>query len=67
MTQWALIVESVVYEITDISPVGRFHPSMTWVQCDGTPGVAVNWTYGGGEFAAPAVVVPTAAEPAIAS
>lgn len=31
---WARIENDHVFEITDIDPSGRFHPSMQWVACD---------------------------------
>ena len=48
---WALINNSIVAEITDIDPNGRFHPSLTWVECDSTtkPGDV----YGGEGHTAP--------------
>lgn len=37
MTTWARIENDMVMEVTDVDPAGRFHPSLTWVQCpDGT-------------------------------
>lgn len=38
---WALIVDDVVWELTDIDPADRFHPSMEWVKADAT--VEVGW------------------------
>lgn len=33
MNKWALIVDYVVVEITDIDPEGRFHPDLLWLPC----------------------------------
>lgn len=40
---WALIIEGHVWEITDIDPEGRFHPSFLWVPCDSTVTVGMTW------------------------
>jgi len=52
MKNWALIVDGLVREITDIDPQGRFHPSMQWVLCGDE--VVPGWTYSGAAFSAPA-------------
>lgn len=31
---WARIDGTRVVEITDVNPVGRFHPALVWVECD---------------------------------
>jgi hypothetical protein len=31
--KWARLENNVVKEVTDISPDGRFHPSLVWVKC----------------------------------
>lgn len=33
---WALIIDGTVREITEIDPVGRFHPSLEWIACAST-------------------------------
>ncbi|AYM13054.1 DUF4376 domain-containing protein [Agrobacterium tumefaciens] len=33
MSNWALIVNDVVFETTDIDPADRFSPDMVWVEC----------------------------------
>ncbi|MCL8309008.1 DUF4376 domain-containing protein [Pseudomonas putida] len=30
---WALIIGGTVRELTDVDPIGRFHPAMSWVPC----------------------------------
>lgn len=35
---WARIEHGTVAEITEIDPVGRFHPAMEWLACDGSVG-----------------------------
>lgn len=42
---WARIVNYRVAEVTDLSPEGRFHPSLTWVDC--SPQVKPGWRYDG--------------------
>ena len=61
-------------EITTISPVGRFNPALTWIECDATPGIAVGWTatLSGSTWtftapAAPAVTLATQAAAMLAS
>jgi hypothetical protein len=54
---WALIVNSMVAELTDIDPDGRFHPSFIWVDAPET--AAVGDMYVDGVFTAP---VPDMAE-----
>ncbi len=53
----ALIQNSKVIQIeTEAFPV---HPSLEWVECDGS--VAVGYLYSDGTFSPPAVIVPTLA------
>jgi hypothetical protein len=48
---WTRLESNVAVELTNIDPVGRFHPSLVWVACpdDLTPGSVMNedgsWTY----------------------
>lgn len=49
---WARIEGDRVAEITDIDPVGRFHPSLIWVPVHAA-GVLVGWIYRDGAFFAP--------------
>jgi len=60
MTMWARIENGAVAEITAIDPAGRFHPSLHWEPC----GVEVlpGWTFDGTILAAPAPILPTAAQ-----
>lgn len=51
--KWARIENSTVMEITDIDPVGRFHPSLIWVECPEE--VGQHWTYDGNTFSAPII------------
>lgn len=53
---WALLQDAVVLEITDIDPVGRFHPDFEWVHAntDVLPGDI----YNDGEFSRPAPTSP---------
>lgn len=53
MTMWARIENGTVAEITDLDPVGRFHPSLEWAQFDGRTNVSTGWLYDGSQFAAP--------------
>lgn len=48
---WALIINGAVFEITDIDPEERFHPSLEWVACDET--VSVGMEYDGVNFTQP--------------
>ena len=48
---WALIVDGVVREITDIEPAGRFHPLLEWRECG--PDVREGWVFDGQDFAPP--------------
>lgn len=57
---WALIIDNVVAEITDIDPAGRFHPSFEWVSAPET--AAVGDAYSDGEFVSPASIPPTPEE-----
>lgn len=53
MNKWALVVDGIVVEVTDIDPAGRFHPSLVWVECDGE--VETGWVCEDGVFSAPVV------------
>lgn len=57
---WALIVEDVVREVTDIDPTGRFHPSLSWVDCDAE--VVSGNRYEGGVFEPANAENPAASE-----
>lgn len=48
---WALVVDTLVYEVTDLDPLGRFHPSLQWYPCDNE--VEVGWRYMEGAFSPP--------------
>ncbi|MCK0744112.1 DUF4376 domain-containing protein [Chromohalobacter nigrandesensis] len=49
---WARINNNgIVTEITDIDPTGRFHPSLTWIECGDD--VRPRWHYDGEAFSAP--------------
>jgi hypothetical protein len=60
MKKWALIQSGVVYNITDENPVGRYHPSLLWVECgdDVSPG----WSFLNGALAAPIAKPPSIGE-----
>jgi hypothetical protein len=49
---WALIENSVVREVTDIDPKGRFPESMEWVKCDRS--TQEGYLYDGKKFSKPA-------------
>jgi hypothetical protein len=51
--KWALIVEGIVIETTDIDPDGRFVPELVWVECP--EDVDQKWLYDEetGEFLSP--------------
>lgn len=49
---WALVIDGVVHETTDIDPEGRFAPDLDWIACPGD--VAQGWRFADGAFAAPA-------------
>lgn len=53
---WARIENGTVAEITEIDPVGRFHPSLHWEPCG--PEVLTGWVHNSHGFAAP-VNMPT--------
>lgn len=53
MTQWALIQDGRVSELTDLDPEGRYHPDLEWV--DAPDGVAIGYTYENGKFYEPVV------------
>lgn len=55
MTMWARIENGTVAEITNIDPVGRFHPSLAWVKCDAEP--SDGWLYDGAAFSPPVSAV----------
>lgn len=44
---WALVVDGVVVETTEIDPAGRFHRSLTWIDITGSPSIVPGWTYSG--------------------
>ena len=48
---WARIENDRVAEITDIDPLGRFHPSIEWVECN--VAVEVGHYYSDGKFSKP--------------
>ncbi|WP_447921053.1 hypothetical protein [Achromobacter aegrifaciens] len=48
---WALIQGGVVVEITDVDPMGRFHPDFMWVAASGE--VMVGDTFIDGDFFRP--------------
>lgn len=48
MTVWANVQNGVVFELINVSPVGRYPTSMVWVDCTATAGVAQGWIYLGG-------------------
>ena len=45
---WALVIDGLVQEVTDIDPYGRFHPSLEWHACKSE--VAPGWMYLDGIF-----------------
>jgi len=45
---WARIQDGVAREIINFDPLGRFHPSLTWVKCDET--VKERMLYDGKQF-----------------
>ncbi len=45
---WALIEDNLVQEITSIDPSGRFHPDLTWIECD--ENVLPGYQYDGSDF-----------------
>ena len=57
---WARIDLTIVRELVDTDPVGRFHPSLEWQACDDT--VALGDVYVDGVFSTPPPVVPTSAQ-----
>lgn len=71
MAIYARIQNGVVAELftppAGVSITQCFHPSLVWVESDGTPGVAVGWTYNGSTFADPIAPVQTPAELAAAA
>lgn len=48
---WALIMDGVVQEITDVDPADRFHKAFKWVPCG--PEVKQRWTYDNNTFSPP--------------
>ena len=72
MTTYARIVGGGVAELftppTGVPISSCFNSALTWVECDGVPGVAPGWTYSGGVFSAPpAPPAPTALQVAAAA
>ncbi|PMY60181.1 MULTISPECIES: tail fiber assembly protein [Pseudomonas] len=61
---WALIIDEVVVEVTDIDPAGRFHPDLIWTSCPKT--VLPGWTYDGDGYKAPEIDPSALAATAIA-
>src|ERR1700754_616778 len=53
-TQWALIVDGRVYELTDIDPTDRFAPDLVWVKCGAS--VGQGFKYDGSTFTDPNVL-----------
>lgn len=56
MTVWALIINGVVHESTQLDPEGRFHPGFVWVEAP--VDVEVGWLYSGSNFVKPENVAP---------
>lgn len=50
--KWALIINSVVHETTDVNPTGKYHPDFIWREC--TQEVQVGWGFNGQTFVPPA-------------
>jgi hypothetical protein len=75
MATYARIQNGIVAELftppAGVPIAACFHPALTWVECDSTPGVAVGWTAaetsGAWSFAAPVVPAPTPAQQAQAA
>jgi len=61
-TMWARIENGTVAEITDMDPVGRFHPSLQWQQVSQAGGCGPGWRWDGKVFTAPQAVMPSADE-----
>lgn len=59
---WARIEDGTVAEITDLDPVGRFHPSLHWQQVSQASGCGPGWHWDGKVFTAPQSVMPSADE-----
>lgn len=51
ISMWALIQDSVVHEVTEVDPAGRFHPDLMWKPCNGD--VRYGWRYDGKAFVEP--------------
>lgn len=51
MKIWALLIDGIVREITDLDPEGRFHKDLVWIEAE--EGVEPGWTHDGEEFAPP--------------
>ena len=51
MAKWARIKDSVVVEIVSESPVGKYHPSLVWVNAPNN--VEIGWGWTGAEFQVP--------------
>lgn len=64
MKNYARIEGGVVVELfaTDGDIAEMFHPDMVWVEIPTGEEVTCGWTYAGGTFSAPIVLVPSAAD-----
>lgn len=51
INMWALIQDSVVHEVTEVDPAGRFHPDLMWKPCG--EDVRHGWRYDGEVFVEP--------------
>ena len=52
---WALVIDGLAIETTDIDPHGRYHPDLAWYPCPDA--AAPGWSYHEGNFIAPTVLV----------
>ncbi|WP_162628802.1 hypothetical protein [Marinobacter bohaiensis] len=57
---WALIQNGTVAEITDMDPVGRYHPALHWEPCSSD--VSEGWNWDGEVFSPPAPPEPRSRE-----
>ncbi|WP_445571406.1 phage tail assembly chaperone [Pseudomonas sp. E102] len=51
INMWALIQDSVVHEVTEVDPAGRFHPDLMWKPCGEE--ISHGWRYDGEAFVEP--------------